>query len=311
MRKSSCWSLARLTNARDVAARVADRFQHLDRGLIRAAVQWAPQRIDAGRDRRIEIRVRRPDHSYRRRRTVLLVVGVQDQQLLQRVDDGGGDLIWLRRDREHHAQEVLDQVERVVGVQERLADRLLVRVRRDRRDLGDQPDDRLLDLFGVVRVFALLVERRHRAHDRRQRRHRVCVLRKAVVEALHVLVQHRVRADLVAELVPFGHRRKLAVNEQPRGLEERGVLLVGERLDVVAAVAEDPGVAVDVGDRRLGGTRVDVAVIERDEAALGPQLGDVDRVLAFGARHDRQLDLLVTPAQDCHLIGHVRPLRSW
>ena len=283
MRKSSCWSLARLTNARDVAARIADRLQHLDRSLVGAAVQRAPQRVDAGRDRRVEVRVRRPDHAYRRRRAVLLVIGMQDQQLLQRVDDGGGDLVRLRRHREHHSQEVLDQVERVVGVEERLPDRLLVRVRRDRRDLGDQPDDRLLNLFGVVRVFALLVERRHRAHDRRQRRHRVCVLRKAVVEALHVLVQHRVRADLVAELVPFGHRRQLAVDQEPRGLEERRVLLVGERFDVVAAVTEDPGVAVDVGDRRFGGTRVDVAVVERDEAALGPQLGDVDRVLAFGA----------------------------
>ena len=72
------------------------------------------------------------------------------------------------------------------------------------------------------------------------------VLREAVVEALHVFVQQRVLADLVAELVALGLGRELAVDEQARGLEERRVLLVGERVDVVAAVAEDAGVAVDV-----------------------------------------------------------------
>ena len=42
-------------------------------------------------------------------------------------------------------------------------------------------------------------------------------------------------------------RRELAVDEQVGDLEVGGLL--GELLDRVAAVAEDPRVAVDVGDR--------------------------------------------------------------
>ena len=117
----------------DVAAVGADVLEHLDDGLVGAAVQRAPQRVDAGGDRREEVGVARADHAHRRRRAVLLVVGVQDQQLLERVHDRRADLVRLRRHREHHREEVLDEVELVVGVEERLADRLLVRVRRDRR----------------------------------------------------------------------------------------------------------------------------------------------------------------------------------
>ena len=154
--------------ARDVAAGVADRFEHLDRGLVRAAVQRTPQRVDAGRDRRVEVRVRGADETHGRRRAVLLVVGVQDQQLLQRVHDRRADLVRLGRHREHHPHEVLDEIERVVGVEERLADRRLVRIRGDRRQLRDQADDRQLRVRGIVRVLGVLVEGRHRADDRRR-----------------------------------------------------------------------------------------------------------------------------------------------
>ena len=54
------------------------------------------------------------------------------------------DLVRLGREAERHPQEVLDQAERVVRVEERLADRLLVGVGRDRRQLGQQPDGRQL-----------------------------------------------------------------------------------------------------------------------------------------------------------------------
>ena len=129
-----------------VAAVVADVLEHLHARLVGAAVQRAPQRVDAGRDRRVQVRLRGTDHAHRRRGAVLLVVGVQDQQLLQRVHDRRRDLVRLRRHREHHAEEVLDEVERVVGVEERLADRLLVRVRGDGRQLRHQAHDRELHL---------------------------------------------------------------------------------------------------------------------------------------------------------------------
>jgi hypothetical protein len=45
--------------------------------------------------------------------------------------------------------------------------------------------------------------------------------------------------------------RRLAVEQQPGDLEVRAVLR--ELLDRVAAIAQDALVAVDEGDRRLGG----------------------------------------------------------
>jgi hypothetical protein len=106
------------------------------------AVQWPPQRVDAGRDRSVEVGFGGADDANRRGRAVLLVVGVQDEQLLQRVHDRRRHLECLGRHGEHHANEVLDQIERVVGVEERLTDRLLVRVGRDRRQLRHQSHDR-------------------------------------------------------------------------------------------------------------------------------------------------------------------------
>ena len=117
-------------------------------------------------------------------------------------------------------------------------------------------------------------------------------------------MQQRVLADLVAELVALVRGRQLAVDQQPRGLEERRVLPVGEVVDVVAAVAEDAGVAVDERDRRLGRAGVHEAVVERDEPGLRAQLRDVDRALVLGAADDRELDLLVVPVQDGRRFGH-------
>ena len=69
----------------DVAAVVADAFEHLDDGLVGAAVQRAPQRVDAGGDRREQVGLARTDQAHGAGGAVLLVVGVQDEQLLERV----------------------------------------------------------------------------------------------------------------------------------------------------------------------------------------------------------------------------------
>ena len=63
------------------------------------------------------------------------------------------------------------------------------------------------------------------------------VAREAVVEQPHVLVQHRVPAELVAELFELVGRGQLAVDQQVRDLDE--IAIRGQLLDRVAAVAED------------------------------------------------------------------------
>ena len=82
-----------------------------------------------------------PDQAHRRRGAVLLVVGVQDEEQVQDLDDLLVDLVRLGRDREHHVEEVRAVVEVVLRVDERLADRLLVREGGDGPHLREQARD--------------------------------------------------------------------------------------------------------------------------------------------------------------------------
>ena len=108
----------------------------------------------------------------------------------------------------------------------------------------------------------------------------------------------------MAEPLALGFGREVAVDEQKRGLEEGRIVTVGERFDVVAAVTQDAGVAIDVSDRGLGCARVHIAVVERDQTGAFPQLRDVDRGFVLGPADHRKLDLFVLPVQDGRLLGH-------
>ena len=85
-------------------------------------------------------------------------------------------------------------------------------------------------------------------------------------------------------------RRQLAPDQQVGDLQEGRVL--GQLLDRVAAVAQDPLLAVEEGDRAGAGAGVAVAGVEGDQPGLAPQPGDVDGVVALGAADDRKVQLL-------------------
>jgi len=91
--------------ARDVLL-AADLVQHVDDGLVGAAVAGAPQRGDAGGDAGERVGARGAGEADRRGRGVLLVVGMEHQDAVVRLLDHRIDLVLLSRDREHHAQEV-------------------------------------------------------------------------------------------------------------------------------------------------------------------------------------------------------------
>jgi hypothetical protein len=75
-----------------------------------------------------------------------------------------------------------------------------------------------------------------------------------------------VPADPVLELGQLALAGQLAVDEQVRDLDERRLL--GELLDRVAPVAQDPGVAVDVRDGALARRGVDEAGVVGDSARV-------------------------------------------
>lgn len=240
-------------------------------------------------------------------RTVLLVVRVQDEQLVERGDDDRVQVVLLRGDREGHAQEVLDVPEVVARVDEGVTDGLLVRVRRDRRKLREKADRREVTLLLVERVVAVLVERRQGADHRRQHRHRVGVAREALVETLDVLVQQGVLRDLVLEDGELVDRGQLAVDQQGGHLKEGGAL--GQLLDRVAAVAEDALLTVEIGDGGFIGGGISISAVQRHQTGLGAELPDVEALVADGAVDHRVGVLAVAVPQYYRVVAHVIPHR--
>ena len=118
---------------------------------------------------------------------------------------------------------------RVVRVEERLPDRLLERIGRDRGQLGQQADGGQLDLLVVERIQRVLVVRAQRIDRTGEHGHRMRVAREAVEEPLQVLVQQRVPLDLGGELLELIRCRQLTVDQQVADLDE--VRLLGELLD--------------------------------------------------------------------------------
>ena len=101
----------------------ADLLQHLQRRFVGAAMRGAPQAGDAGRDAGERIGAGRTGKPHGRGRGVLLVIGMQDEDRVQRLGQHRIDLVLLGRDREAHAQEVLGVAQIVQRIHEGLADR--------------------------------------------------------------------------------------------------------------------------------------------------------------------------------------------
>ena len=195
------------------------------------------------------------------------MVGVQDEQHVEGLDQALVGLELLLAHLEEHREEVGRVAQVVVGVDERLALRVPERPGAEGRHLGDHADDLHVPVVGVGDVARVRVERRQRADRGHQHAHRVGVVAEALHEGLHVLVHERVVGDLVHPRVHLRLGGERAVDEEVGDLEEAGLLR--QLLDGVAAVLEDPLVAVDVGDRAATGRRVDEAGV------VGGQAGQV------------------------------------
>ena len=91
------------------------------------------------------------------------MIGVQDEDPIQRPGEHGIDLVLLTRHREHHVQEILGIVEMVARIDEGLPRRELVRRRGNGRDLGDQAVARDQPVVGVLDLEVFVVEGGERA----------------------------------------------------------------------------------------------------------------------------------------------------
>ena len=268
----------------------ADLAEHLERRFIGAAVRGAPQAGDAGRDAGERIGARRAGQTHRRGRGVLFVVGVQDEDAVERARQDRIDLVVLAGDREAHAQEIRGVVKVVLRVDEGLPDRILERHRGERRHLrdhahrGDHPLTLVGDVGGVV------IKRGERADAGHHHRHRVRVAAEALEKSRHLFMHHRVARDAIVEVGFLRGGRQFAVEQEIAGLEEIAVL--GELLDRVAAIEQHAVVAVDIGDFRFGARRRGEARIEGEHAGLAIELADIHHRGPDRSRLDRQVDAL-------------------
>ena len=125
--------------------------------------------------------------------------------------------------------------------------------RRQRRHFRDHAHRGDHALLRIVDVGEVVIERGERADGGDHDRHRMRVAAEALEEAGHLLVHHGVVGHAMVEILLLRRGRQLPVQQEVAGLEEVAVLR--ELLDRVAAVFEDAGVAVDVGDLGLAACR--------------------------------------------------------
>ncbi len=114
-------------------------------------------------------------------------------------------------------------------------------------------------------------------------------------EVGHVFVDEGVLVEVHAEFVQLFLRRQSPLEEEVGNFDERAVS--GQIFDVVAPVAEDTPLTVDVRDVADTRARVAETVVEGDQPGLGPELADVDGLLAFRALEDGQFDLHIVEFQ--------------
>ena len=240
------------------------------------------------------------------------MIGVQDEDAVQRAHQHVVHLVFLGRHREHHAHEIGGIGQVVARIDERLAHVVLVGHRHDGRQLGDQPEGRDLAVLRVVDVERVVIEGRQRAHHAHHHRHRMRIAPETLVQARQLLVHHRVMGHHADEIGLLLRVRQFAVQQQVAHLEEIAVLR--QLLDRVAAVQQHALVAVDVGDRRAAARRGQEARVVGEHAGLAVQRADVDHVRPDRARQHRKLDRLAVAVVEDGLFrwnSSQSPLVTW
>ena len=284
---------------------------------------------------RVGIGLRAAHRAHRVGGAVLFVIGMQDEQHVERALEHRVGLVPELGHLEQHREQVAGVAELVVGIDVGQAARMPKRERRQRRHLADQPARLQPARFEVVDVVGVGIKRRQRADRAEQHPHRMRVVAEALHELLDILMHHRVDLDVVLPALVMRAVGQLALDDQVRSLEI--VALLGELFDRISAIAQDALVAVDIGDaaaarRGVGEGRVvrhqaEVVLADFDFAQIGganhvaffdrhlvflagPVVGDAERVIS----HRSHLDWLIASAFNINTVcGNLcpRPIHSF
>ena len=170
------------------------------------------------------------------------MVGVHDQEHVERLGKVGVDAILFAGHSKHHLKKVFAVREIVSRIDERLADRLLVAISRNRGQLCHEPVNAHFHLPRIANVERILIEGGKRADNTAQRGHWVGIAGKTAVETAHILVDHRVVRERLPKAVELIEGRELAVDQEVAHLHK--IALLSQHLDGVATVPQDPLFAV-------------------------------------------------------------------
>ena len=272
----------------------ANLLQHAEHGLVGPAVKRA---VEGGRragQRRVGIDVRAADAAHRVRAAVLFVIGVEDEQHLERPLEHRIGLVLELRHLEQHVQEVAGEAQRAIRQHQRAAGRVPQPVGGDRRRLGDQPQAVQAACVEVRDVLRIGVEGAERADGAQEHPHRVGVVAEAFERLLDPLRHDHVIADVGDPLFQVRSGRELTEQDQVGRFEVAAVFR--QLLDRVPAVHQDSLVAVDerdpapagggVRERRVVGHQAEVVRLQLDLAQIHRTDGavlDRDVVVLAGA----------------------------
>ncbi len=251
----------------------------------------APQTGNARRDASKRIGAGRTGQPHRGGGRVLLVIGMQDKDRVERFGENRIDHILLGRHGERHAQEILGVTELVVGINEGMSRVIAECHRCDGRNFRDQTVAGDFALLRIVDVGRVVIKRRQRADHAAHHRHGMRVAAEAAEERRQLLMHHRVMGD---DKVEFFHPRfagQLAVQQQMADFHKRRMR--GELVDRVAAIEQDALVAVDEGDVALAARGRGEAGIVGEEVRIVVEFADIDDVGTLAARIGRKLIGLV------------------
>ena len=232
------------------------------------------------------------------------MIGVQDEQHVERTRQHRIGLVLQLGHLEQHVQEVAGEAQIVVGIDVGPADAVAERPRGNARHLRDRAVHLLQPRLLVEDILGVRIEPGHRADDAEEDGHRVRVVLEPLHQLLDVLVKHGVERDLAGPGLLLLRGRQLAEEDQIRRLEE--VALLRELFNRVAAIEQDSLVAVDVGDGAAAVRGVHERRVIRHQAEVVGFLFDLAEVhRPDGAVLDRQLVLLPRAViSDRERVGH-------
>ena len=287
--------------------RVLNLLEHVDHGLVGAAMGLAPEGADAGGDAGEGIAFGAGGQAHRRGRGVLLMIGVQDEQQVQGPYRHRIRMIFLAGPRKHHGHQVFDVTAAAVRIYEGQTRCVAVTLGRQGGHLGNDAARREQAVLGIADIGGVVVVGgdgpEHAGHDG----HGMGIVAVAGIEARQVLMGVAVQGDGPFPFIHLPPIGQFAMDQQVAGLQVGAVLR--QLLDGIAPVHEHALFPVQVGDRAAAACRGGEARIIGEHTQLAIQLAGVDDRSPVYALFHRTLDLFAGPVvNNSYRIRHLYSL---